>query len=110
VIDAALTVHRVLGPGFFERVYHNALVVELCARAISFQAHHRITLTYRDVVVGEGELDLLGADRLVVELKAVEALAQVHRSQVLSYRLHFARTKRSRKRQAATAPRRHFMG
>ena len=85
VVDAALAVHRVLGPGFFERAYQNAMVVELRARAIDFKAQHRITLTYRDVIVGEGQIDLLVGDRLVVELKSVEELASVHRAQVLAY-------------------------
>ena len=85
VIDAAIEVHRTIGPGFLESVYENALCVELELRDIPFSRQHPIVLTYKDHNIGEGRLDILVDDQLVVELKAVDALQPIHCAQVLSY-------------------------
>jgi GxxExxY protein len=85
VIGAAIEVHRLLGPGYLESVYEEALGIELGERAIPFERQVPFAVTYKGRPVGLGRLDLLVADVLVVELKAVEALLPVHRAQVLSY-------------------------
>jgi len=85
VIGAAIEVHRHLGPGYLESVYEEALGVELAERHIPYRRQHPISVTYKGKSVGEGKLDLLVADKLVVELKAVEALLPVHKAQVISY-------------------------
>ena len=85
VIGAAIEVHRSLGPGFLESVYEEALCVELRERNIPFARQQTISVHYKGYEVGEGRLDLLIEDRLVVELKAVELLAPIHIAQVLSY-------------------------
>ena len=85
VIGAALEVHRRLGPGLPESVYENALCLELEAQAIPYRRQVPVEARYRGVVVGEGRVDLLVADALVVELKAVEAIKDVHLAQVLTY-------------------------
>lgn len=85
VIGAAIEVHRVLGPGFLESVYEEALAIELGDRSIPFVRQHVIGLTYKGRPVGEGRLDLFVDQSLVVELKAVEALLPVHSAQILSY-------------------------
>ncbi|MEX0885179.1 MAG: GxxExxY protein [Phycisphaeraceae bacterium] len=85
VIGAAIEVHRELGPGFLESVYEMALCVELTASAVPFVRQPLVRITYRGVAVGEHRLDLLVADRLVVELKAVEQVAPIHKAQLLSY-------------------------
>jgi len=85
VIGAALEVHRVLGPGYIEVVYEQALCVELELRAIPFVRQPVIQVGYKGKVVGEGRLDLLVGNSLVVELKAVDALTQIHSAQVVSY-------------------------
>lgn len=85
VIGACIEVHRALGPGFLESVYEEALVLELTHRRIPFLRQHAFGLTYRGCRIGEGRLDLLVADRLIVELKAVEVLAPIDQAQVLSY-------------------------
>src|SRR5262245_55013893 len=77
VVGAALEVHRTLGPGFLESVYEQALCVELLARSIPFHRQLPISIRYKGQTVGQGQLDLLIGDRLVVELKAVEALAPI---------------------------------
>ena len=85
IVDAALEVHRVLGPGFLESVYEEALGVELTLRRVPFRRQVPISLDYKGVPVGHARLDLLVADRLIIELKAVDNLASVHWAQLLSY-------------------------
>ena len=85
VVDAALQVHRVLGPGFLESSYVQSLQIELRARGIRFDSQVPVKVRYRDVVVGEGRIDLVVGGRLVVEAKAVSALAGIHLAQILSY-------------------------
>lgn len=84
-VDAALEVHRELGPGYDELIYENALAVELELRGIPFNRQKTIKVFYKGVEVGEGRLDLLLDDELVVELKAVDELNPRHLAQVISY-------------------------
>lgn len=91
VVDAALEVHRVLGPGFTESVYEEALAVELSRRAIAFQRQVPLTVKYKGFCVGEGRVDLLVGGELIVELKSAEQLAAVHVAQVISYLKAFDR-------------------
>ncbi|RAM48129.1 MAG: GxxExxY protein [Hapalosiphonaceae cyanobacterium JJU2] len=85
VIGAAIEVHRLLGPGFLESVYHQALRFEFQMRGIPHKFKHPVAVKYKNHQVGEGELDFLVGDRLIVELKAVERLAPIHEAQVMSY-------------------------
>lgn len=85
VIGAAIEVHRVLGPGYLESVYENALAVELKLRGIPFQPQVPVGVVYKEHPVGDGRIDLLVDGKLVVELKTVDALAPIHQAQVISY-------------------------
>lgn len=85
VIGAAIEVHRILGPGLLESLYEEALCIELGLREIAFVRQPAIDLCYKGCPVGSGRLNLLVGGALVVELKAVEALAAVHSAQMLSY-------------------------
>jgi GxxExxY protein len=85
VIGAAIEVHRELGPGYLESVYHEALAVEFKLRNIPFVKKPGVRVEYKGVAVGDGELDFLVGGVLVVELKTVEELAPVHTAQVISY-------------------------
>ena len=85
VIDAAIEVHRVLGPGFFESVYQQALDLELSLRSISFVRQPAMDVLYKGCLVGELRPDLLIADSLIVELKTVDQLGAVHLAQALAY-------------------------
>ena len=85
VIGAASEVHRLLGPGFLESVYHQALRFEFEMRGIPHKFKHPVAVKYKNHQVGEGELDFLVGDLLIVELKAVERLAPIHEAQVMSY-------------------------
>jgi GxxExxY protein len=85
VIGAAIEVHRHLGPGYLESVYEEALAIELDLRGLPFERQKPIGVDYKGHVVGQGRLDLLVGDRLIVELKAVDTFAPIHRAQVISY-------------------------
>ena len=85
VIGCCIAVHKELGPGFLESVYHRALEIELAENAIPFETEKEIQVFYRAHYVGEHRLDFLVAGRLVVELKTVEKLNKEHYAQVRSY-------------------------
>ena len=85
VIGAAIEVHRTIGPGYLESVYHQALCVELKLQGIIVEKEFAISITYKGELVGEGYIDIFVERRLIVELKAVEALLPVHTAQVMSY-------------------------
>ena len=85
VVDAAVEVHRHLGPGYVESVYENALVVELGLRGIRFERQVAFRVEYKGHEVGEGRMDLLVERCVVVELKAVDRFTDVHVAQALSY-------------------------
>ena len=85
LIGAAIEVHKVLGPGYLEAVYEEALCHELTFRSIPFQRQVPFSIAYKDKEIGEGRLDLLVMPDIVVELKAVEQLNPVHAAQVISY-------------------------
>ena len=85
VIGAAIEVHRRLGPGFLEAVYHKALRCELTALKVDWAAEVEVPILYRGMVVGRHRLDLVVGGELVVELKAASRLEFVHFAQVRSY-------------------------
>lgn len=85
VIGAAIEVHRELGPGFLESVYEEALSQELTSRNIAHVRQAVIHVQYKGNLVGEGKLDILIDNRLIVELKSVETLLPIHKAQVISY-------------------------
>ena len=85
VIGAAIEVHRQLGPGFLESVYEQAMCIELGLRGIAFAKQPEVTIDYKGCAVGQGRLDLLVAESVIVELKAVEKLSPIHSAQMISY-------------------------
>ncbi|RCJ20269.1 GxxExxY protein [Nostoc sp. ATCC 43529] len=85
VIGAAIEVHQVLGPGFLEEVYKEALIIEFLRRGIRHEFEKSVTVNYKGHEVGKGRLDFLVANCLILELKAVQNLAPIHEAQVLSY-------------------------
>jgi GxxExxY protein len=85
VIGAAIEVHKALGPGYLESIYEAALCTELEYQEITFANQYPINVLYKGRYVGEGRLDLLVENCIVVELKAVDALLPVHTAQVISY-------------------------
>ena len=85
IIGAALRVHTALGPGFLEGIYHNALRVSLSKAGLPHTSEQRVPIDLEGTFVGEQRLDLLIAGQVVVEVKTVEALAPIHRAQLLAY-------------------------
>ena len=86
VVDAAFTVHKILGPGLLESGYQTCLGIELEKRGIRHRSQHELPICYENVVVeGAYRIDLLIEDLLVVELKSVDQLLPVHSAQLLTY-------------------------
>lgn len=84
-VGAALEVHRVLGPGFLESTYEEALAIELELRGIAFERQKVVNVPYKGRLAGEGKLDFIVEGQLVVELKAADRLLPIHRAQLISY-------------------------
>lgn len=85
VIGAAMAVHSELGPGLLEKFYEIAFCRELEMRDIAFARQHPIRLEYKGLTLGDQYVDLVVADLIVVELKAVERVSDVHLAQLTSY-------------------------
>jgi GxxExxY protein len=85
VIGAAMEVHKILGAGFLESVYADALAIELEHRQIPFEREVEVSVNYKGRKVGTGRMDLVIDDIIIIELKAVENLRPVHDAQVISY-------------------------
>jgi GxxExxY protein len=85
VIGAAMKVHSTLGPGFLESVYQNALIWELQKDGFRAEAERPISVRYDGQAVGAFTADLLVNDSLIVELKAVQSLANTHEVQLVNY-------------------------
>lgn len=85
VIAAAIEVHRRLGPGFIESIYEHALIVELHKRGLKVEEQVEVPIEYEGVEVGRHRLDLLVEGTIVVELKAIKNLDNIHFAIVKSY-------------------------
>ena len=85
VIGATLEVHRALGPGFLEKIYHEALCLELHARGVRFERERAVAVTYRGVAIPGQRIDLIVEECVLVELKATSRLDMVHDAKVISY-------------------------
>lgn len=82
---AVFEVNRVFGPGFLEKVYENALLVELIGRGLKAKSQVPIRISYKERIVGEYVADMLVEEKVIVELKTVEELNRVHEAQLLNY-------------------------
>ena len=86
ILDAAMAVHRELGPGLLESAYEQCLAFELARRGLKVERQKELPLVYQGMKIDAGyRLDLLVADEVIVELKAVERLEPIHEAQLLSY-------------------------
>jgi len=85
IIGCAFKVGNTLGCGFLEKVYENALAIELRRTGLAVSQQKRIAVLYDGAVVGDYEADLLVNDRILIELKAVRDLNQIHRAQCHNY-------------------------
>ena len=85
IIKGFYTVYRALGYGFLEKVYENSLAIELRKMKLEVVQQAEIKVYYAGVAVGEYYADLLVADAVIVEVKAVRALLKEHEAQLLNY-------------------------
>lgn len=86
IIGAAIEVHRALGPGLLESAYEECLCRELTLRQVSFVRQHQLPIEYKGLRLDCGyRIDILVAEAVVVELKAVETLLPIHQAQLLTY-------------------------
>ena len=85
ILAAAVEVHKALGPGFLESIYQKATEVALQHRGIAFQRQKEVHVYFEEVDVGLQRLDLVVEDQVILELKAVKALEEIHFAQLRSY-------------------------
>jgi GxxExxY protein len=85
ILECAFAVHNALGAGFLERLYSNALAVELRGNGNDCVQEAPLKVTYRDVIVGDYVADILVADRVLIELKACAVLDSNHAAQIMNY-------------------------
>ena len=82
---AIFEVSRQLGAGFLEKVYENALLIELLERGVKAEAQVPIKVNYKGQEVGEYYADIVVEDKVIVELKACDSLQKIHEAQLLNY-------------------------
>jgi len=85
IIKAAQNVHNALGYGFLEKVYHNAMVLELRNSGFDVESEKPIFVYYDGQTVGEYFADIVVADKVILEIKAVKAINPAHEAQVVNY-------------------------
>ncbi len=84
--DIAFKIHRKFGPGLFESVYEEVFCYELCKKAVLFTRQQGIPLMHEDIKLEAGfRADVIIDNKVIVEIKSVEALANIHYKQVLTY-------------------------
>lgn len=86
IIDAAMKVHSILGPGLLESAYEACLLYELRTRSLDVKSQIELPVIYEDVRIDVGyRIDMLVNDSVIIELKAVERILPVHEAQLISY-------------------------
>ena len=85
IIAAAIRVYKELGPGFWEVMYEEAWAIELAAGGLAFERQKLLPVFYREHLIGEHRLDFLVDGKVIVELKAISALEDIHFAIVRSY-------------------------
>jgi GxxExxY protein len=85
IIGAAMEVHNHLGPGFLESLYKYALLYELHLRGLTTETELEVQISYKDHPIGKHRLDVVVNDKVIIELKAVSGINDVHIAQALSY-------------------------
>ena len=85
IIGCAMQVHRTLGNGFQEVIYQRAMELEMAAKGIAFEREKEVPIQYRGEQIGVRRVDFLVEGNVMVELKAVVRLEEVHLAQVLNY-------------------------
>jgi GxxExxY protein len=85
IMECAFEVHNELGPGFTEDIYEQAMALELEGRGIQYIRQKPMEVNYKNIPIGVYRFDLVVEDKVILELKAVSALNELHKQQLLSY-------------------------
>jgi GxxExxY protein len=86
IVGSAIEVHKVLGRGFLESVYHEALEIEFSLREIPFESRKQLNLSYKENPLQQTyQADYLAYDKIIVEIKALDSLIPQHQAQVINY-------------------------
>jgi GxxExxY protein len=86
IVDAAFKIHTTLGPGLFESVYEAVMAQELSRRGLQFVSQQPLPVVWENLHLDAGfRADLIVENKVIVEIKSVEAIAPVHRKQLLTY-------------------------
>lgn len=85
IVGLAMDVHRQLGYGYLEKVYENAMMVLLRRGGIDAKQQHPVTVHFEGVIVGTYLADILVQDSIILELKSLDRITDVHRAQTLNY-------------------------
>ena len=86
ILSAAIEVHRKLGPGLLESAYSQVLFFVLCKRGLSVQKEVPLSIVYDALVIKDAyRIDLLVENKIIVEVKSVQAVSDVHKKQLLTY-------------------------
>jgi len=85
IIEACMEVHRILGPGFTEKIYEEAVIREISSRNIAFELQKLIAVFYKADKIGEFRLDIVVDNKIILELKAVADLNSTFEAQLFSY-------------------------
>lgn len=85
IIGCAMKIHRALGYGFLESVYHRSMEIELAAAGVFFESEKRLNVFYESKIVGNFIADLFLSDQLIIELKAIESISKAHEVQLVNY-------------------------
>ena len=85
IIGAAMEVHNYLGNGFQEVIYQRAMSIELAQRGFQFNREQEMTIEYKDHEIGTHRVDFFVEDKVMVEIKAIIKLEDVHLAQAMNY-------------------------
>lgn len=85
IIACAYNVHNTLGTGFLEKVYENAMMIELADHGFEASQQFPVPVHYKNILVGDFYADIIVERKIVVEIKAVEKLAPIHEVQLVNY-------------------------
>ncbi len=85
IIECAFAIHNALGSGFLEKVYENALAIELSDHGLEVQQQKPLLVRYRGKIVGEYVADIIVADKVILEIKAIGHILPAHEVQLVNY-------------------------
>lgn len=85
IIGIAIEVHKLIGPGFIERIYEQALRREFIKNKVNFESQKQIKIKYKDTELGIQQIDFIIEDEIILEIKAVSQINSIHIAQLISY-------------------------